>query len=84
MMENKIADICEDILGERVGIEQELIVSGLLDSYGIMELISALEDEYMITFVPQEISELRNYSNVKCIAKLVKKKIDKNTVQEQK
>lgn len=67
-MEEKISGICEELCLKKIGWDEELIATGLLDSFRLMELICQLEKEFEITFLPEEISDLDNFSCIKNIA----------------
>lgn len=73
-MKEKIENICEELCCKEVSMDEQLIVTGLLDSFKIMELICRLEEEFQITFLPEEISELSNFSCVNCIADIICRK----------
>ena len=49
-MENEIHNFCIKVCCKEVGMQDELIVSGLLNSYDLMELISILEERFSIEF----------------------------------
>lgn len=74
-MQDRILELCRELCGKELSIDEQLIVSGLLDSYKIMELICGLEKEFEITFLPEEISNLENFSCIISIMKIVNKKI---------
>lgn len=73
-MKEKIQNLCEELCCKEVSMDEQLIVTGLLDSFKIMELICRLEEEFQITFLPEEISELSNFSCVNCIADIICRK----------
>ena len=70
-MKRKIMEICENLCCKEITEEEPLILSGLLDSYKLMELICDLESEFHITFLPEEIMELKNFSSVNAIDSIV-------------
>lgn len=74
-MQEEILKICEEICGTGISVNEQLIVEGLLDSYGIMELISDLENKFNISFLPEEITDLNNFSSISHILGIVKKKV---------
>lgn len=73
-MREKILKICKDLCCKEVAADEQLIITGLLDSYKIMELICSLEGEFQIVFQPEEISELDNFSCVDRIVDIVNHK----------
>lgn len=75
-MERSIYEMCKEICCRDILLEEELIESGYLTSYEIMELVSLLEERYNIEFSCEEITDLDNFSNVENIIKVVKSKIN--------
>lgn len=73
-MEEKIRQICNELCCKEIPEDENLIASGLLDSFKIMELICSLEEEFHITFLPEEMQDLDNFSCLKCIWDIVKQK----------
>lgn len=71
----KIQEICEELCCRKVLPEEQLIITGLLNSFKIMELVCSLEEEFQITFLPEEISDLDNLSCVDNIADFIKRKL---------
>lgn len=70
-MKERILEICSELCCKEISAEEELIVTGLLDSFRIMELICSLEEEFDIVFLPEEIMELDHFSCVDHMAELV-------------
>lgn len=70
-MKEKILKICRDLCCKKIEENEELIVSGLLDSFKIMELICRIEEQFNIVFLPDEIMELENFSSVNNLYKIV-------------
>ena len=70
-MIEKIKEIIEDITGEKVDENTDLIEEGFLDSFDIVSLVLELNDTFGIKI---EASELlpENFSNINDIEKLVK------------
>lgn len=73
-MKRKITEICEYLCCRKISADEHLLLSGLLDSFKLMELICSLEDEFQITFFPEEISEIDHFSCVDNIYKIVSDK----------
>lgn len=74
-MKQKIAKICEELCCKNLSMDEQLVITGLLDSFKIMELICSLESEFHIRYAPDEISDLNNFSCIDSITSLVEKKI---------
>lgn len=70
-MIEKIKEIIEDITGEKVDENTDLIEEGFLDSFDIVSLVLELNDAFGIKI---EVTELlpENFSNINDIEKLVK------------
>lgn len=71
IMIEKIKEIIEDITGEKVDGNTDLIEEGFLDSFDIVSLVLELNDAFGIKI---EVAELlpENFSNINDIEKLVK------------
>lgn len=71
IMIEKIKEIIEDITGEKVDENTDLIEEGFLDSFDIVSLVLELNDAFDIKI---EVAELlpENFSNINDIEKLVK------------
>lgn len=74
-MKDKIKDICQSLCCKEIDPEEQLIISGQLDSFNFMKLICRLEEEFHITFLPEEISDLDNFSCVSRMVKIVGRKV---------
>lgn len=80
-MKEKILKICCELCNKELSDEEELIATGILDSFKIMELIASLEEEFNIMFSPEEIMELDHFSSVNRMAEIViRKRNEKDTV----
>lgn len=64
-MQNKINEIVAKIAGKPVNIasDESLFDSGLLDSFGLTDLVSALEKEFKIT-VPDSDLNPRKFDTI--------------------
>ena len=47
--------ICDLLDGQSVGDSDDLLLSGLVDSLGVMRLVTFLEDTYGIVIEPHEV-----------------------------
>lgn len=74
-MDQKIVEICENLCCKKLLRNEQLIVSGIFDSYLIMELICALEEEFCIKFDTEEITNLDNFSCINSIVQIIRKKL---------
>lgn len=73
-MKERILAICSELCCRELSVEEELIETGILDSFKLMELICSLEEKFNIVFSAEEIMELDHFSNVSCIADMVSRK----------
>lgn len=77
-MQEKMIEICQELCCKEVATDEELIVSGLLDSFKIMELICTLEEQFHIVFLPEEIMNLDNFSTINRMTEIVSLKAGGN------
>lgn len=77
-MQEKMIEICQELCCKEVAADEELIVSGLLDSFKIMELICTLEEQFHIVFLPEEIMNLDNFSTINRMTEIVSLKAGGN------
>lgn len=73
-MREKIWKICETICCREITADEPLIITKILDSFKLMELICSLEEEFHIQFSPEEIMELDHFSCVDHMFNLVSSK----------
>ena len=66
--------ITRDLLADReeveVGPEDNLLLSGLVDSFGVMRLIQFIEEQYAIEVKPSEVT-LKNFKTVSAICAFI-------------
>lgn len=74
-MENKILEMCEKLCNKKLMTDEQLIITGLFDSFQLMELICNLEEGFHVTFLPEEISNLENFSCVNNIVDIINTKL---------
>lgn len=74
-MKNKILEICSELCCRELSPDEELIATDILDSFKIMELICSLEEEFDITFLPEEIMDMDHFSCVNRMAAIVDRKV---------
>lgn len=73
-MKGKILKICRELCEREISEDEELMVSGILDSCKIMRLICSLEEEFNVVFLPDEIEELDRSCSVNDMAEMIRKK----------
>lgn len=76
-MQEKILEICRNLCCKEITADEQLLATGLLYSFKIMELLCTLEEEFSIVFEPKEITNMENFSSANNIIELVKRKIKK-------
>ena len=75
MTRDATAERLRDILARTLGTappdpETDLVQSGLLDSLALVELLVAVEQEFAITFAPDEL-EIERFRSLGALAQLV-------------
>lgn len=73
-MTEKVLKICEDLCCKKLSADEPLVITGLLDSFKIMELICRLEETFQIEFLPEEIADLDHLSCVDNMVAFIEKK----------
>lgn len=73
---DKIKNICEELCGREILPKEQLITTGVLDSFMLMELICSIEEEYQIKFLPEEITDLDHFSCLDSMVEIVKNKCE--------
>ncbi len=69
--------ICEKLLNNRsIESDENLLLSGLLDSLGIVKLMLFLEEKYSITIPPQDVT-ITNMASVDAIIGYLGKRPDR-------
>ena len=74
--DNLVASILNKILsptGQAItGFDEEIFETGLIDSFGIVELITALEEDFQIK-IPFEDMKIQNFLSVNEISKFIER-----------
>jgi acyl carrier protein len=60
------------IRGGELGLDQPLLSSGIVDSFGVLELIAFLEDTFHVTIAPSRL-EMTEFETVNRIVALVER-----------
>ena len=74
-MNKRVHEICEMVCKKELKETELLFGTTHLDSFGLLELISNLEEEFGIIFEPEEIELIDSNSTVESITKLVGSKV---------
>ena len=61
---------------KNIGIDDSLIEAGIIDSLGILKLITFLEREFSIRVKDEEVLP-ENFENIRAISSFIDKKINK-------
>lgn len=64
-----------------LGNEDDLLTTGLIDSLGVMRLVSFMETEFCITVPPQDVT-IENFLSVRTIAEYVAGRKTNTTVSD--
>jgi len=60
--------VVEELLsGRDIGDKDDLLLSGLVDSLGVMRLVSYLEQQYSLKIPPQDVT-IENFVNIETIS----------------
>lgn len=68
---DRIKEIIKRHCLKEVQDDDELLKSGLLNSYQLLEVICELEDIYQVELSPEDIGDMENFSSVKSIRELI-------------
>jgi len=60
---------------QSVSYDQDLLTTGMIDSIGVMRLVSFLETEFAQSIPPQDVT-LENFSNINAIVAYLESKED--------
>jgi len=80
-LEQQIADRIENFLARQfpgtknVGREEPLLKNGLIDSLGILEVVTFLEKEFGFTVTDEELLP-ENFESVQCLSNFVQHKMN--------
>lgn len=70
------------ISNREVTDDEELIYSGILDSFNVLELIDYIEEYFNIQFKLEELKEISNFSSVNAICSILNKKVNSRSKNE--
>mgnify|MGYP001554403104 CR=1 FL=1 len=62
----------ELLSGKDVGDEDDLLLSGLVDSLGVMRLVNHLEQQYSIRIPPEDVT-IEHFMNIEAISLYLKR-----------
>lgn len=69
-MRERLREYIEDQLlsGKKVGDEEDLLLSGLVDSMGVMRLIGFIEENLQVTVPPEDLT-IENFTNITALSR---------------
>lgn len=74
--ENLVASVLNEILSPKgksiSGYDEKIFENGLIDSFGIVELVLAIEDNFKVK-IPYEDMTVQNFASINEISKLVER-----------
>ncbi len=73
-MKRGISEINLTIEKDQIDQEAGIMSSGLLDSFGFIEFVTFIENEFKILIDEEELTT-ENFLNVNCTTKFIKKKL---------
>lgn len=68
--------IDELLSGKTVADDEELLVSGLVDSIGVMRLVAYLEQQYTIAVPPQDVT-IEHFATIEAIVSYLQERVPK-------
>lgn len=79
-VENFLSDyfkplVSSDILAKHPTWQSSLFESGVIDSYGIVELITAIEVQFKIRIEDEEVT-LQNFNSLSRLGQIIREKIE--------
>lgn len=72
-LEEMVCEMVKKQCGEYVSKDRELLVSGMIGSFQLFELICDLEEAYDIRFRKEDLKEISHFSSVNAIMDMIKK-----------
>lgn len=72
-VEEMIEALIKKQCGEDVSRDKELLVSGVIGSFQLIEMICDLEETFDIRFRQEDLKEISYFSSVKAIMNTIKK-----------
>ena len=66
----------ELLSGKDVGDEDDLLLSGLVDSLGVMRLVNHLEQQYSIKIPPEDVT-IEHFMNIEAISLYIERCISR-------
>lgn len=64
----------ELLSGKEVDDKDDLLLTGLVDSLGVMRLINYLEQQYRIKIPPEDVT-IENFTNIEVINSYLKRRV---------
>ncbi|HBA68066.1 MAG TPA: hypothetical protein DCZ40_01740 [Lachnospiraceae bacterium] len=72
-LENTVCELLKKQCSEYVPKDKELLVSGVIGSFQLFELICELEEAFDIRFHQEDLKEISHFSSVNAITNTIKK-----------
>ena len=67
--------VTELLAGRGIGTDEDLLISGLVDSLGVMRLVTYIEDEFAIPVPPEDVT-IENFATIDTIGAYVERRTD--------
>jgi acyl carrier protein len=76
---NKLIQLARETSNETIslGVDENILENGILDSPGIINLVCFIEEEYNIT-IEQEEMNIDNFESIMSIEKFIENKLNSN------
>lgn len=72
-LEETVCALLKKQCGERVPKDRELLTSGVIGSFQLLELICDLEETFAVQFRQEDLKEMSHFSSVNAIVDMIKK-----------
>ncbi len=64
----------ELLSGQEVGDDEDLLISGLVDSLGVMRLVTYIEDQFAAAVPPEDVT-IENFGTIGTIGEYVERRV---------
>lgn len=73
-VEEILCRLCKKQCGREVSVEEELLKSGKLKSFQLLDLICDIEEKFGILLDPEDIMEIHNFDSVNAIIHMLEER----------
>ncbi len=65
--------VTELLSGQQIGDDEDLLISGLVDSLGVMRLVTYIEDQFAAAIPPEDVT-IENFGTISTIGDYVERR----------